>query len=65
MMEETRYSRLTVRQRRDQTEDYDMSKRRILKTREEFEAAFPAYCAEPGTTPADLYAGNNREKTEE
>ena len=37
----------------------------ILKTREEFEAAFPAYCAEPGTSPADMYAGNNREQRSE
>jgi len=34
-----------------------------LHTKEEFEAAFPAYCAEPGTTPAHQYAGNNREQT--
>jgi|LGOV01.1.fsa_nt_gb hypothetical protein len=35
----------------------------ILKTRAEFEAVFLAYCAESGTTAADQYSGNNREKT--
>jgi len=39
--------------------------RHILNTREEFEAAFPAYCAEPKTTSADQYAGNNREQRQE
>ena len=37
----------------------------ILHTRKEFETKFPAYCAEPGTTPAHQYAGNNREQMED
>jgi len=37
----------------------------VLHTKKDFDAAFPAYCAEPETTQADLYAGNNREKIED